>query len=163
MKNLSIIIREIQLIQNEYQRLKIEKDPLGMLCVMWDIGDYLIKQGVKNPHSLGWEIQKKKAYIKRPMIFRSVVIRRIWSSKEKLKKDLYGVRSLNSVIELFPFIDQNSKWKLPKEKLDHLFRMINTIIRFVINGGYQPVRHFLLLPSLKLLDGLSIFVLLFNS
>jgi len=125
-KNLADIIKEIQFMQNEYVRYKKLKNPLGMLTVMWEIGDYLHRIGIKNPHSLGWEIQRQGAYIKRPMVFRSHVLRRIWNSKEKMQKDLYDIKSVNSVIELFPFLDQNNKWKLPKNQLDELLYILNT-------------------------------------
>lgn len=125
-ENISEIIKKIQRMQNEYQKYKKIGDSLGMLCIMWEIGDYLRKIGVKNPHSLGWKIQAERAYIKRPMIFRSYKIRSVWKSKEQLKKDSYGVKSVNSVVEMFPFLDQNDKWKLPKEEFDKLMKILNT-------------------------------------
>ena len=119
------LIRSIQFLQNKYMSYKKEKNSLGMLLTMWDIGDYLKRNGITRPHSLGWKIEKEKAYISRPMIFRSFVVRRIWTSKDDMKNQLYNVKSVNSVIELFPFLDQNNKWKLPKEKLVYLLDTLN--------------------------------------
>ena len=124
-KDLSKLISDIQSLQNKYMIYKKEKNPLSMLLTMWDIGDLIREKGVIKHHSLGWGIEKEKAYVSRPMVFRSFVIRRIWKSKDDMKKQLYNIKSINSVIELFPFLDQNNKWKLPKDKLDYLLNVLN--------------------------------------
>ncbi len=123
---LSKIFKQIQSYQNKYIYYKKSKDSLNMVKIMWEIGDFLFRNKISNPHSLGWEAERQKTFIKRPLIFRSYVIRRIWPNKEYLVKDLFGIKSVNSLIELFPFLDQNSKWNLPEHELKRLLNILNT-------------------------------------
>lgn len=114
MSKTDLIIKKIIKWNNIYRaRNTTNKQKLEAL---WKIGDYLYSVGIKNPHSLGWEIQDKtKGMIKRPTIFRSYKLRTIWPTLEKCITDCGKVTGLSNIIEMLPLLDpeQKSKRKIP--------------------------------------------------
>ncbi len=92
---------------------------------LWDMGDALVRLGVKKPHSLGWAVQRQtKGLIKRPTIFRSHKIRSIWPSKEVFMRDVGRIPQLSRLTELFPLIDpaQDVRGRLSGQLLVEIYR-----------------------------------------
>ncbi len=121
--NIRKIVDEISDLNNRYRGKTIT--PGEKLSVMWQIGDVLLKNGVNQPHSLGWAIQNEtKGVIKRPTVFRSYKVRQIWSNKSDLERDLRNIKGSNYFIEILPLIDpqQEVRGKLSAEQLADLFR-----------------------------------------
>lgn len=119
------IISKLQTFKNAYLGFKKTKDTVGMLTTLWDLGNYLRAIQVDKPHSFGWEIQRRGVFVKRPFLFRSYVIRRIWDSKKKMLAQVGGTSSVNDVFELFPFLDQK-KWGVSASELDSLLNKLNS-------------------------------------
>lgn len=107
-------------------RYRDERSPVrDRLVALWEIGDVLVRAGIANPHSLGWQIQREsKGLIKRPTIFRGHKIRCIWKSRSALLNDIGGLRGLSSLTEMLPLIDsaQGVRAKLPAEVIAQLYR-----------------------------------------
>lgn len=135
------IIQNLQELKNEYKLCLFNRNPLCGINKMWEIGDLLLNQGITNPHSVGWEIQNKKVYLTRAFIFRCFVIRRCWSTVIKLNADLYNIKSVNSVIEFIPLIDQNDKWKVPQSEISNLFSLLNTKSANIFNKELIRVKQ----------------------
>jgi hypothetical protein len=121
--NIDIIIKAIASINNRY------RDPMvspGMkLEAMWEMGDQLMRIGVKTPHSVGWMVQREtKGLIKRPTVFRSYKIRTIWTSKEELLKNLGQIQGLSNLTDILPLIDpaQNVRRQLSADQISEIYR-----------------------------------------
>lgn len=120
--NIRKIVNEISDLNNRYRGGSIT--PGEKLLVMWEIGDVLLKNGAKQPHSLGWAVQDEtKGVIKRPTIFRSYKVRQIWANKSDLERDLKNIKGSNYFIEILPLIDpqQEVRRKLSEKQLADIF------------------------------------------
>jgi hypothetical protein len=121
--NIKKIVGAISELNNQYRGGNVT--PGGKLAIMWEIGDILFRNGVVQPHSVGWAIQEEtKGLIKRPTIFRSHKVRQIWPSKIELEKNLKNIRGSNYFIEILPLIDprQAVRGKLSEEQLNDVYR-----------------------------------------
>lgn len=102
------IIQKIAPYSNEYNSK--ESSTLDKLISMWEIGDVLFSLNSAKPHSIGWEIQEKTGgIIKRPLIFRSYKIRKIWDTKKDLIFECQDIKNLSNITEMFPLIDPDQK------------------------------------------------------
>lgn len=121
------IVKAIASANNQY-RLR-DQEPVKRLVALWEIGDVLHRMKVRNPHALGWEIQKAtRGLIKRPTIFRGHKIRTIWPSKQLLSADLRSIKGLSVLTEMLPLIDpsQPVHKKLTQEHFTTIFRHANS-------------------------------------
>lgn len=102
------IIQKIAPYSNEYNSK--ESSTLDKLTAMWEIGNILFSLNDAKPHSLGWEIQEKTGgIIKRPLIFRSYKVRKIWENKKDLISECKATRNLSNITEMLPLIDPDQK------------------------------------------------------
>jgi hypothetical protein len=109
-KKMRYILEKIAYYNSIYRSKN--KSPIEKLLALWEIGDILLKNNIKNPHSFGWEIQRMTdGIIKRPTIFRGYKYRQIWSTKEDLLRDCEGLKSLSNIVDSIPFLDPNQKNK----------------------------------------------------
>ena len=77
---------------------------------LWEIGDILYQYKIKNPHTLGWEIQKvTSGLIKRPTIFRSHKIRTIWKDQTEFLRLFEKISGISNLMELIPLVDPDQK------------------------------------------------------
>jgi hypothetical protein len=98
------IVRELIPLNNRYR--DSAQSTTHKLEALWEIGDYLVRTGVKNPHSLGWAIQREThGLIKRPTIFRSHKYRQIWPTRTEFLATFASLRSLSNLKELLPLLD----------------------------------------------------------
>lgn len=108
MLDINKIIQKIAPYSNKYNSK--ESSTLDKLSAMWEIGDILFSIDDVKPHSLGWDIQEKTGgIIKRPLIFRSYKIRRIWENKKDLISECKTIKNLSNITEMFPLIDPDQK------------------------------------------------------
>lgn len=108
MFDINKIIQKIAPYSNKYNSK--ESSTLDKLSAMWEIGDILFSIDDVKPHSLGWDIQEKTGgIIKRPLIFRSYKIRRIWETKKDLILECKTIKNLSNITEMFPLIDPDQK------------------------------------------------------
>ena len=122
-QNIRKIIDAIAELNNQYREKGVT--PGRKLIVMWEIGDFLLKSGITQPHSVGWAIQNEtKGLIKRPTIFRSYKVRQIWPNKVELENNLKDLKSSSYFIEILPLIDphQAVRGKLSEEQLADIYR-----------------------------------------
>lgn len=102
------LIQKIAPYSNKYNSK--ESSTLDKLIAMWDIGNILVSANENKPHSLGWEIQEKTGgIIKRPLVFRSYKVRKIWESKKKLISECRETKNLSNITEMLPLIDSDQK------------------------------------------------------
>lgn len=118
-----VVIKAISDLNNKYR--DPSSDNRQKLESLWEIGDCLIKLGVRKPHSTGWAVQKEtKGLIKRPTIFRSHKIRQIWASKEELLQNIGNIKKLSFLTEMLPLIDpqQEVRNKLEESELKEIYQ-----------------------------------------
>lgn len=108
MLDINKIIQKIAPYSNKYNSK--DSSTLDKLIAMWEIGDILFSLNDAKPHSLGWDIQEKTGgIIKRPLIFRSYKIRKIWVNKKDLISECKTIKNLSNITEMFPLIDPDQK------------------------------------------------------
>lgn len=121
--SVNAVIKAIVPLNNSYRNPMAS--PQMKLEALWEMGDQLIKMGVTNPHSVGWNVQRETGgLIKRPTIFRSHKIRTIWASKNKMVGDVGRIRGLSNLTEIMPLIDpaQNVRRQLSSEQISEIYR-----------------------------------------
>ena len=130
------LIKKITPIYNSYQKEKGVFSPTQLIMIMWDIGDILnnyIKQNNIAPHALYREIYGKsegstnivqKSYIAREFLGRSYRVRKIFKTKEDIKKILPNLVAINHFREAMPFFD-NPKYRLDPKSLQEFLNIIN--------------------------------------
>lgn len=108
MLDINKIIQKIAPYSNKYNSK--DSSTLDKLSAMWEIGEILFSLNDAKPHSLGWDIQEKTGgIIKRPLIFRSYKIRKIWENKKDLISECKTIKNLSNITEMFPLIDPDQK------------------------------------------------------
>lgn len=150
--NLSSLVQQITPLYNKYRESKNTISGREALEIMWDIGDILrqyIDEHNIAPHTLFWSVYgnaegtqnvAKKSYITREFQNRCHRIRKIFNSKDQIKKDFPCLKSFTTFREAMPFFD-NEKYKFEgKEKKDLLA---------LLNSNLQPQK---ILQKIKLLQ-----------
>lgn len=150
--NLSSLVQQITPLYNKYRESKNTISGKEALEIMWDIGDILrqyIDEHNIAPHTLFWSVYgnaegtqnvAKKSYITREFQNRCHRIRKIFSDKEQIRRELPTLRSFTTFREAMPFFD-NEKYKFEgKEKKDLLA---------LLNSNLQPQK---ILQKIKLLQ-----------
>lgn len=150
--NLSSLVQQITPLYNKYRESKNTISGREALEIMWDIGD-ILRQHIDEhniaPHTLFWSVYgnaegtqnvAKKSYITREFQNRCHRIRKIFNSKDQIKKDFPCLKSFTTFREAMPFFD-NEKYKFEgKEKKDLLA---------LLNSNLQPQK---ILQKIKLLQ-----------
>lgn len=117
--NIGKLIEKIGPINNQIR----DTDGYKKISLMWDIGDILIKEGVKKIHPVAWAIQKK-SYITRDLLSYCYRIRKKWPTKTGLKRLFYKVRSYSVFREALPLIE-NAKFILSKKDVNKIIKWLN--------------------------------------
>jgi len=104
---------------------------------MWDIGE-LLREYIESediaPHALFWSIYgnaegkkniEKKSYITREFQGRCYRIRKIFTQKEIIKKELPNLKSFTAFREAMPFFD-NENYKLKGTEKQNLLTLLNS-------------------------------------
>lgn len=128
MRGVAEIVRAMTKWNNVYRSAEASVE--NKLDALWQIGNYLHRIGVQNPHALGWRIQAEtNGLVKRPTIFRSYKLRAIWQRKEDLLKDCRGMKGLSNLREMLPLLDpaQEVHKKIPDAVLSELKKQMRTL------------------------------------
>jgi len=135
--SINILIQQITPLYNKYRNNKNNISGTEALEIMWDIGDILKKYIEQNniaPHNLFWSVYgnaegtkniEKKSYITREFQNRCHRIRRIFNSKEQIRKNLPYLKSFTTFREAMPFFD-NVKYKLRGKERENLLVLLNS-------------------------------------
>lgn len=138
--SINILIQQITPLYNTYRSNKNNISGTEALEIMWDIGDILKKYIEQNniaPHNLFWSVYgnaegtkniEKRSYITREFQNRCHRIRRIFNSKEQIRKDFPNLKSFTTFREAMPFFDSR-KYKLNGKERDDLLILLNSNIQ----------------------------------
>jgi len=108
--NINFLVQQITPLYNKYRESKNIISGTEALEIMWDIGDILrqyIEEHHIAPHRLFWSVYgnaegtqnvAKKSYITREFQNRCHRIRRIFSSKDQIRKDFPHLESFTGKI-----------------------------------------------------------------
>jgi len=131
------LIKKITPIYNYYRKNKLNINSVSTVEIMWQIGD-IIKEYLKNantkPHTLYRDIYGKseginnveqKSYITREFLNRCFRIRKIFETKNNIKKIFPSLNNYNHFREAMPFFD-NSKYKLKGNEKNKLLEILNS-------------------------------------
>ncbi len=77
--------------------------PVRKVEILWQIGDHLVRSGVKSSHSIGWKVQER-SYISRDMLTKGYQVRMRWASQDELKRDLPTLSDYSCFRDLFPYV-----------------------------------------------------------
>ena len=125
------LIEEITPYNNLYRvGIRAGLDGKSILEIMWDVGEILIKNGVKKIHPVAWAIYGKERGIRRSNITRDFLsycfrIRKYFSSKETIGKMFPNLRRYSLFREAFPLLE-NPKYQLSKEQREGLIKLLNS-------------------------------------
>ncbi|MEW6738921.1 MAG: hypothetical protein ACOYU2_08100 [Nitrospirota bacterium] len=135
--NISFLVQQITPLYNKYRENKNIISGTEALEIMWDIGD-ILKQYIEEhniaPHRLFWSVYgnaegtqnvAKKSYITREFQNRCHRIRKIFSDKEQIRKELPNLRSFTTFREAMPFLD-NEKYKFKGKEKEDLLALLNS-------------------------------------
>lgn len=135
--NINLLVQQITPLYNKYRENKNIISGTEALEIMWDIGD-ILKQYIEEhniaPHRLFWSIYGnaegtqnvvKKSYITREFQNRCHRIRKIFSSKDQIRKDFPHLKSFTTFREAMPFFD-NEKYKFKGKEKEDLLALLNS-------------------------------------
>lgn len=135
--NINYLIKEITPLYNHYKQNKNKLNGADSLAIMWDIGDTLKKIIEKNnipPHNLFRSVYgnsenkinvTRKSYITREFQSRCYRIRKIFDSKEQIRKELSNLKTFILFREAMPFFD-NVKYEFKGKEKKSLLLLLNS-------------------------------------
>jgi len=125
------LIEEITPLNNRY-REGIDTNLPGkeILKIMWDVGEILFVNGIKNVHPVAWKIYGKEKGIRRSYITRDFLsycfrIRKFFNTKAEIDEKFPGLQRYSLFREAFPLLE-NPKYSLDTRERDALLRLINS-------------------------------------
>ena len=140
MPDLGNLINSIAPLYNNYKENSHILIGTHALELMWEIGEllknYIEKNKIK-PHALFRNIYGKsesseniiqKSYIPREFQGRCYRIRKIFDSKDEIKKQLPNLKKFTSFREAMPFFD-NNKYKLEGKEKKELLALLNSNLK----------------------------------
>jgi hypothetical protein len=131
---ISTLIEQIAPLNNQY-REGIRSNQRGeeILKIMWDIGEILVNNNVKNVHTIAWKIYGKEKGLRRSYITRDFLsycfrIRR-FHSRESIEQQFPSLQRYSLFREAFPLLE-NPKYALDKEEREKLIKLLNSNFPF---------------------------------
>lgn len=125
------LIEEITPLNNKY-REGINANLLGkeILKIMWDVGEILFVNGIKNVHPVAWAIYGKEKGIRRSYITRDFLsycfrVRKYFRARDEIDDKFPKLQKYSLFREAFPLLD-NSKYSLNKREREELVNLLNS-------------------------------------
>lgn len=131
------LIQQIAPFNNKYRSDKNSISGTEALEIMWDIGEILKKYIEQNniaPHSLFWSVYgnaegtkniAKKSYITREFQNRCHRIRKVFKTKDQIRKELPNLKTFTAFREAMPFFD-NEKYRFEGKEKEDLLSLLNS-------------------------------------
>ena len=140
MKDLSDLINSMAPLYNNYKENSHNLKGTQALELMWEVGELLnnyIKKNKIKPHTLFRNIYGKsessenitqKSYITREFQNRCYRIRKIFDTKDEIKKQLPNLKKFTSFREAMPFFD-NQKYIFKGKEKEELLELLNSDLK----------------------------------